>query len=83
MSIVQESRQSALQCYREFDIIFQGQVSATNAGVTQSNISVSPIHFANTMESHALIATCTTVAYTAWYMDNGATDHVTMKLDNL
>ncbi|PON45986.1 Zinc finger, CCHC-type [Parasponia andersonii] len=60
----------ALKCYHRFDLSFQGDSSSSST--LQAN-----------QANQAFVATNTAVNDGAWYMDSGATNHVTADLSNL
>ena len=65
----------ALKCYHTFDISFHGHV---DGGETGSHQGQSGGH-----SGQAYLASSDTVADQAWYMDSGATNHVTTDAQNL
>ncbi|PON91412.1 Zinc finger, CCHC-type, partial [Trema orientale] len=60
----------ALKCYHRFDLSFQGDSSSSST--PQAN-----------QANQAFVTTNTAVNDGAWYMDSGATNHVTADLSNL
>ena len=66
----------AIKCYHRFDLSFQdGETSNTQKQhVSQPS---------NASSSQAFVASPSSVRDSAWYMDSGATNHVTAELSNL
>lgn len=58
------SGHTALKCYHRFDLSFQGEGNSNNSDQ-------------NTDEPQAMLATANTVADPQWYLDSGASNHVT------
>ena len=68
---------TALKCYHRFDMSFQGGETSNN----QQQQHVPQQQHGST--SQACVVTPRTVLDSAWYIDSGATSHVTAKLDIL
>lgn len=64
----------ALKCYQRFDISFHGNTNGTDTGFQHGQSHTS---------GQAYLASSNTVADPAWYMDSGATNHVTPDAHNL